>query len=664
MPLFFALSSGHFYVKLSTCITFLQFCKGWLMKQKKFYVTTPIYYATAAPHLGTLYSTLLADVAARWHRIQGVDTFFLTGTDEYGQKVAQSAEKAGMEPKPFVDQFIGAYKDLWQAYEIDYSHFIRTTDKTHVKAVQQWLTHLLKKGDIYKGAYEGWYCTPCETYLTEKDFEKGTQNPPCPSCERETQWVSEPCYFFKLSAYQDKLLQFYKDNPDFITPKERAAEVVSFVKSGLQDLSISRTTISWGVPFPGDEKHVTYVWADALNNYITGIGYGQKGKEAEFKKWWPADMQVIGKDIVRFHAIYWPAFLMAAALPLPKQLLVHGWIKMGEHKMSKSRGNSVDPRDLLANYGADAVRYYLVKQLAITHDGQFTVQDLEQKIATDLANDLGNLLQRAVTLAAKQDTLQVPSVQKWGKAEKELQNAAIHMMEQFEQEMERGFFHVALNHVWKFLNVANAYFHNKEPWKLVKTDKQAFDQVLSATFHALKTAGILLWPVMPVKMEELLSRIGFELVLDQDNVELCKEPWSDSFMLQEGSALFEKPEPQVEQPVEKEEPNYITIDDVVKVDLKVGTIKNCEPIEESDKLLKLEVDLGEAQPRCIIAGVRKFYAPEDLIGKQGVFVTNLKPRTMLKKYESQGMMLFVKGDDNSMIFATTEKTVPSGNKLQ
>lgn len=637
------------------------------MNNKKFYVTTPIYYATAAPHLGTLYSTLLADVAARWHKVQAIDTFFLTGTDEFGQKVAQAAQQAGKDPKSFVDQFIPAYKDLWKKYLIDYTHFIRTTDDYHVKAVQQWIADLQKKGDIYKGAYEGWYCTPCETFLTEKDFEVGTKNPLCPSCERATSWVCEPCYFFKLSAYQDKLLQFFQDNPNFITPKERAAEVVSFVRSGLQDVSISRTTISWGVPFPGDEKHVTYVWADALNNYITGVGYGQEGKQADFKKWWPADMQVLGKDIVRFHAVYWPAFLMASGLPLPKQLLVHGWIKMGDYKMSKSRGNSIDPQNLLQSYGADAVRYYLTRQLAITQDGQFSIEDLEQKISSDLANDLGNLLQRTESLALKYDAATLTAPQTWSNTSQALYQASLTMIEQFEKEMERGYFHSALNHVWKFLHESNAYFHNQEPWKLVKTDKAGFLEIISATVHALKTAGILLWPVMPAKMESLFERIGYQFELGKDQVALCKIPWKNTFMLTGGTPLFEKPEekketvaPEVTQPVV----NYIGIEDLAKVELTVGTIIDCQSIPESDKLLKLSVDLGEAQPRCILSGVKSSYSPEQLIGKQGVFVTNLKPRMMLKKYESQGMMLFVKNQDGQMIFATTEKEVPNGNKLQ
>lgn len=632
--------------------------------KSKFYVTTPIYYATAAPHLGTLYSTVLADVAARWHRVQGIDTFLVTGTDEYGQKVAQAAEKAGKKPKEFVDQFIAAYKDIWKEYQIDYSHFIRTTDEAHVKAVQQWLAELQEKGDIYKGSYDGWYCTPCETYLTEKDFEKDTKEPPCPSCSRVTSWVSEECYFFKLSAYQDKLLQFYKDNPNFITPKERAAEVVSFVKGGLQDLSISRTTISWGVPFPDDSKHVTYVWADALNNYITAIGYGQKDKKEQFEKWWPADMQVIGKDIVRFHAVYWPAFLMASGLPLPKQLLVHGWIKMGDKKMSKSLGNAIDPQELCKKYGADAVRYYLLRQLAITQDGQFTVEDLEQKISSELANDLGNLLQRMVSLAEKNNVKEVHS-QTLTEKETELYTASLVMIKAVKEEMERSYFHMALNHVWKFLNQANSYFHATEPWKLAKTDKEAFMRVLSATCHALRTAGIVLWPVMPTKMEELFASLGYSLALAKDTIEAClQEQWNETFTLEKGPSLFEKPEEKTEEQVEQKKTEYIKIDDVIKVELRAGTITECEIVPESEKLLRMQVDLGPHGMREILAGVRAFYSPEELIGKQGVFVANLKPRKMLKKYESQGMMLFVKSADDKMVFVTTQKEVPNGNQLQ
>ena len=460
-----------------------------MANQKKFYVTTPIYYATAAPHLGTLYSTVLADALARWHKLSGDRVYFLTGTDEFGQKVAQSAQEAGMQPQAFVDSHIAAYKNLWAAYQIQYSDFMRTTNKYHVKAVQSWLTTLLEKGYVYKGAYEGWYCLPCETYLMEKDIIEKTDNPPCISCKRPTRKVSEPCYFFKLSAFQDKLLKFYEEHPDFIIPNERYAEVISFVKSGLQDLSISRTTLTWGVPFPGDDAHVTYVWADALNNYITAIGYAQKDKEAEFATWWPADVHVMGKDIVRFHAVYWPAFLMAADLPVPHHLLVHGWIKVGDNKMSKSLGNAVDPYALLQAYGADAVRYYLLRQLAVTQDGQFSIEDLEQKITSDLANDLGNLLNRMVILAQKNNCTTI-AAGAWKSEEKELQTLLQKMIEEVSIEMDRGYFHRAIGAIWKYVGSLNSYFHALEPWKLAKQDQERFKTVLSATCHGLYAVEI------------------------------------------------------------------------------------------------------------------------------------------------------------------------------
>ncbi len=644
---------------------------------KKFYVTTPIYYATAAPHLGTLYSTVLADVAARWHKIQAHDVFFLTGTDEFGQKVAQAAQAAGMEPKAFVDQYIGAYKDLWKNYHIEYSHFMRTTDHYHVQAVQQWIEHLQKKGDIYKGSYQGWYCTPCETYLTPKDIQQGVEVPPCISCERPTKLIKEESYFFKLSAYQETLLAFLEEHPEFITPKERAAEVISFIKSGLQDVSISRTTLTWGVPFPGDDAHVTYVWADALNNYITAIGYGQKDKEASFKKWWPADVQVMGKDILRFHAVYWPAFLMASGLPLPHQLLVHGWIKVGDYKMSKSRGNSIDPQALLSTYGADAVRYYLARHLAITQDGQFSIEDLEKTITSDLANDLGNLLNRLLVLAEKNNLLTLP-VGTWTAAEHALQEQLQAIVAILRKEMDRGFFHLALAALAQYTGQLNSYFHAQEPWKLAKTDKHRCATVLSATAHGLAAIAPLLWPVMPHKMEELLACLGQKLDHTIDYVARADQAvWHTTYTLHKGPTLFEKPEPKDQScsasstektsSVEKKDDaqnkseSYIAIDDVMKVDMRVGTIINCVEVAGSDKLLLLTVDFAEQQPRTIFSGIKKYYQPEELIGQQAVFVVNLKPRKMMGQ-ESQGMLLCAQSE-GAFSYVKPQRPVANGSKL-
>lgn len=645
-----------------------------MSENKKFYVTTPIYYATAAPHLGTLYSTVLADALARWHKLRGEDVYFLTGTDEFGQKVAQSAHDAGMEPQAFVDSFIGAYKKLWQEYEIDYSDFMRTTNQYHVKAVQSWLTALMEKGFIYKGAYEGWYCLPCETYLTEKDILEKGDNPPCLSCNRPTRRVSEPCYFFKLSAFQDKLLKFYEEHPDFIVPHERYAEVISFVKGGLQDLSISRTTLNWGVPFPNDDAHVTYVWADALNNYITAIGYAQKDRQGDFTKWWPADVHVMGKDIVRFHAVYWPAFLMAADLPLPHHLLVHGWIKVGDNKMSKSLGNVINPVELLQTYGADAVRYYLLRQLAVTQDGQFSIADLEQKITSDLANDLGNLLNRMGVLAEKQGITKLsPGV--WHKEEQELHAQSLKMIDDYVREMERGYFHMALAALWKYVGSVNSYFHALEPWKLAKHDPERFATVLSATCHGLHTIATLAWPIMPHKMEELLHALGCTFQVKGDKVsELRKEPWNKEFAVHTKDPLFQKPDMTKHAVAEALTPAApahvipptspeISIEDFVKIELRVGTIEACSVVPKSEKLLRLEVDFGAEGKRIIFSGIQKSYTPDQLVGKQGVFLFNLKPRKMMGE-ESHGMFLTVEDGQGLLSLVAPERIVPNGALLK
>lgn len=642
---------------------------------KKFYITTPIYYVTAKPHLGTLYTTVLADVLNRWEHLQGKETFFLTGTDEHGQKIATAAEAAGKTPKEFTDGFIDAYKDTWKKFEVDYSHFIRTTDESHKKMVQAWLQKLIDSGDIYKSHYEGWYCTPCETFLSEKEAEGAPTDttqpgPDCPSCSRSTTFIKEEAYFFKLSAYQDKLLRFYADHPEFIMPKERANEVISFVQSGLKDLCISRSTISWGVPFPGDDAHVTYVWADALNNYISAIGCLQEGREEEFKKWWPADVQVMGKDIVRFHAVYWPAFLMASGLDLPKHLLVHGWLKVGDQKMSKSLGNAMDPNFLYEEYGADAVRYFLTTQMAVTQDSPFSLEDLEGRINSDLANEIGNLLNRTLTLALRADCAQVLPPEVWSEASVQLQKDAADMVESVTKYLGEFSLHMAYADVKKFVAQTNAYFHAQEPWKLSKSNINLFKEVISATIHALNTISSIYWPVMPEKMSALAKAIGSEV--RPSSLSSLLE-WNKTFSLEQTPVLFKKIEkkkmtedqkPQEPQKTEeKKDSNVIDIKDFMKVQLCVGTIEQAEEVDGSDKLLKLQVNCGDKGLRQIFAGVKKFYKPEELLNKQAVFVVNLKPRKIMGM-ESQGMMLFAETDEGNLSFISPGESVPNGSGLR
>lgn len=630
----------------------------------KFYVTTPIYYPNARPHVGSLYSTVLADVAARWHALKGDNVFLLTGTDEHGQKIAQAAEKAGKEPQEFVNEIANNFKDVWKDYSINYNYFIRTTDERHKKAVQDWLIKLLESGDIYKSHYSGWYCTSCEAFVTEKNNEQNLDAPACVTCSRQTQQISEESYFFKLSAYQDKLLQFYKDNPNFVVPSERLQEVIAFVESGLHDLSISRTTITWGIPFPGDKHHITYVWADALNNYITAVGYGDKAREEEFNYWWPADLQVMGKDIIRFHAIYWPAFLMASGLALPKKLLVHGWIKVGDQKMSKSLGNVIDPIDLYKKYGADPVRYYLVRHLAINQDSPMSIKDLEQRINSDLAHDLGNLLNRMLLLAKKYDITTVEAPIQWHAAELKLRDELLSMMVDLEEELEEYYFHRAYARLWKFIHTVNAYFHDQAPWKVASQDPETFKRILSATAHSLYAIGVLLEPLMPTTMKKMVAILGGpENALFKD---LSQKPWQQTFTLQFAEPLFKQYEQIEEKKETMQEPikpdTTIGIEDFVKVEMLVGTIESVEEIAQSEKLYKLIVDFGVLGKRQICSGVRAHFTANELLNKQGVFWFNAKPRKMMG-IESEGMMLFAKNNEGKMAIVTVGGQITNGSKI-
>lgn len=599
----------------------------------KYYITTPIYYATAKPHLGSLYSTVLADICARWHKMQGYQTFFLTGTDEHGQKIAAAAEKLNLSPKELLDKSVPEYKKVWQKFEINYNKFIRTTDNQHKATVQKWLKNLLDKNLIYKNIYEGWYCTPCETFV--KDAPKDVQNIKCSSCERDTQFLQEEAYFFRLSLFQDKLLNFYKQNPGFIIPPERFQEVINFVESGLKDLCISRASVSWGIPFPDDEKQTVYVWADALSNYITAIGYLNPDNANDFNLWWPADIQVMGKDIVRFHAVYWLAFLMALDLPLPKNLLVHGWIKVDNQKMSKSLGNVVDPEVLFKNYGPEAVRYYLASHIAINHDSEFSIEGLESTINSDLVNGLGNLLNRSNSLAFSNNITFLKS----DNYNLEIKADVDKIIDSLINYWKKYQLHLVISDIKKIIDLANRYFHNSEPWKLAKQDPEKFKEVLVTTFNILRVTAHLLSPILPKKMSELLAVLGIEFYQGTDLIKYLKD-WSHDFVLTKSAPLFTKIEVKEMQEKEVKEikEEYLDIKDFAKVKIAVGKILECKVVEGSDKLVIMQVDCGEFGTRQILSGVRPFIMPEDLVDKHALFVVNLKPRKVMG-HESQGMML-------------------------
>lgn len=652
------------------------------MKKNPFYITTPIYYVNAKPHLGTLYSTILADAIARWHKILGDQVFFLTGTDEHGQKIQEKAEQVGMAPQAFVDSMVPPFKDVWAKFNIEYDIFMRTTNDFHKNAVANWIRKLIAQGDIYKATYDGWYCVPCETFVNigAEPVTDASGGYICPTCARGLQKLSEESYFFKLSAYQDRLLEFYANHPDFITPKERLQEVLAFVKSGLKDLSLSRKTVKWGIPWPEDDSHTVYVWGDALNNYITAIGFGVPGSEEQFKKWWPASVHVMAKDIVRFHAVYWPAFLMAAGLEMPKKLLVHGYILVDNQKMSKSKGNAVDPVDLAETYGIDQVRYYLLRQMPITQDGSFTFRDLTEHINADLANSLGNLLNRTIALAHKYDLGTVPAMSSWSLAAQELQNKLRDVFKLYNDNMNNGMFHIALADLWRFIGDVNAYFHTTEPWKVAAHDKALFSQIIAASCHSLRAIGLMLWPIMPHKMEQLLIALGTPLELGQAyEQELSTQNWNRSFSLTASGPLFTRieimeheqqtPAPDITQnsatttpvtaPVQEQ---LIEIDDFAKVKLVAATITACEPVAGSKKLLKLQVDFGKTGTRQILSGVAEWFKPEDMVGKQVIFVANLKPRKMMG-LDSQGMMLTARDDKGGMQLVTPAQPVENGTCL-
>ena len=633
------------------------------MEKKKFYLTTAIAYTSSKPHIGNTYDIVLADMIARYKRMQGYDVFFQTGSDEHGQKIGEKAAEKGISPKQYVDEVSAQIKAVWDSMNVTYDKFIRTTDDYHEDAVKKIFTKLYNQGDIYKSTYEGKYCVPCESFYTESQLVDGK----CPDCGREVIDSKEEAYFLRLSKYQDRLLKHFEENPDFIKPESRKNEMINnFLKPGLNDLCVSRSSFKWGVPVEFDNKHVIYVWIDALSNYITGIGYNPDGSTDKFKTLWPADLHVIGKDIVRFHTIYWPIILMALGLPLPKQVLGHPWVLVGEDKMSKSKGNVVYADELAKRFGADAVRYYLLSQMPFANDGTFTYESFINVFNTDLANTIGNLASRTIAMTKKYFGGTVVKHEITEELDKELFTFAKESIEKYHKYMNSYLNADACSAILDLAKRCNKYIDETMPWALAKDESKAerLNDVLYNLLDLIKIIGTLLKPVMP--------EIGVKIAGDNMSEELRT---ADSYSPEESPNLFPRLDAEkvlaeiaaeIEAKTEKKEEiegiAQIGIEDFAKVELKAAKITACEPIPKAKKLLKLTLNDGSDTPRTVASGIAKWYKPEDLIGHTVIVVSNLKP-AKLCGVESNGMILAADcaEDDVKVIFIDG---VPEGSKIR